>query len=280
MKHQILLKTPINYYGSKVMMLPKILPYIPEHKVYTEVFLGGASLFFAKEPAKIEILNDINGNVVNFYKIAKKQFESLKTEIDSTLYSEQEFKEARQLYKTSTEKESVMRAWGFFVACNQSFMNNPESSWSYSSGKNAATTFQNKKERFDERYVKRLEHVQVFCRDAVKCLQNTNVENAFHFVDPPYFNADMGPYSGYTEADFERLLIQLESTTGKFLLTTYPSDILKKYTEKNGWHTVEFILPNSASRVGKGEKMRMKTEVFTFNYKVSQEILNAFSKDN
>jgi len=114
-------------------------------------------------------------------------------------------------------------------------------SWAFSDSANLATRFDNVKKTFDERYVKRLEHVQIFCRDALNVLENCNSEDAFHFIDPPYYNADMGHYEGYKEDDFRALLDLLQTIKGKFLLITYPSGLLTQYTAKNGWHTIENI---------------------------------------
>jgi DNA adenine methylase len=71
----------------------------------------------------------------------------------------------------------------------------------------------------------------------------------------------MGHYGGYTEADFENLLQLLSKVEGKFLLSTYPSEILSKYVKENGWHQLEFEQNCSAS-----SKQKRKIEVLTANY--------------
>lgn len=62
-------KTPISYYGGKQAMLKKILPLIPDHVVYVEPFFGGGAVFFAKDKSEVEIINDYNSNVANFYRV-------------------------------------------------------------------------------------------------------------------------------------------------------------------------------------------------------------------
>lgn len=66
------LRTPITYYGGKQRMLGYILPLIPDHTLYVEAFSGGAAVFFAKKPSKAEVINDLRGDVVNFYRICKR----------------------------------------------------------------------------------------------------------------------------------------------------------------------------------------------------------------
>lgn len=270
------MKTPISYYGGKQQLVPKILPLIPEHRIYSEAFFGGGAVFFAKEPAKIEFINDTNKQVVNFYRVAKTQFKKLKAEIDLTLSSEEQYQQARAIYmnKTGSEQTDVLRAWALFLLSHQTYLHNLENTWSYSRDRNMAVTFQNKKEQFDERFIKRLERTQIFCRDANRVLLNSDDADSFHFIDPPYYNSDMGHYDGYTLDDFKSLLNTCENLKGKFLLTSYPSDILSEYTEKNGWFHIEFEMHKSASTKAGATKI----EVFTMNYQPTEEQLSQIQK--
>ena len=61
-------------------------------------------MFFAKEPAEVEFINDINKQVVNFYKVAKRQFGKLQAEIDTTLHSEEQYQQARDFNEFCREK--------------------------------------------------------------------------------------------------------------------------------------------------------------------------------
>lgn len=68
-------------------MIKDILPLIPEHNTYTEAFAGGAAVLFAKDPARINVINDLNGEIVNFYRTVVTDFDALKAEIMQTLHS-------------------------------------------------------------------------------------------------------------------------------------------------------------------------------------------------
>lgn len=48
-----------------------LLPLIPEHKHYVEVFAGSAKLLFAKPASDLEVMNDVSGDLINFFRIAK-----------------------------------------------------------------------------------------------------------------------------------------------------------------------------------------------------------------
>jgi DNA adenine methylase len=78
-------KTPISYYGGKQNMLQHILPLIPPHKLYCEPFFGGGAVYFAKMPSQIEVINDKNDFVINFYRCLKLRFDELKAEVEASL---------------------------------------------------------------------------------------------------------------------------------------------------------------------------------------------------
>ena len=270
----ISLKTPVSYYGGKQQLVPRLLPLLPTHKTYCEPFFGGGALFFAKEPSEVEVINDINRQVVNFYKVAKRKFKELKSEVDLTLDAEEQYREARKIYFDNEESNDVLRAWALFTLSQQTFLHSLENSWAFSKTRNVARSFANKKEAFDERYVKRLENTQIFCRDAVRVLDNCDSAETFFFLDPPYVNTHCGHYEGYTEEDFERLLKSCAKIEGKFLMTNFPNARVKKYAEDNGWYQIEFEMHKSAS----GKEGERKIEVFTMNFTPSKEMLSRLPK--
>ena len=71
------MRTPITYYGGKQSIKNHIIPLIPEHRVYVEPFFGGGTIFFEKGPSYLEVINDINHNVVNFYEVMQNDFNLL-----------------------------------------------------------------------------------------------------------------------------------------------------------------------------------------------------------
>ena len=112
---------------------------------------------------------------------------------------------------------------------------------------------------FTEVYSQRLEHASIFCREALDVICKADHEDTFHYVDPPYFQANMGHYGDYTREDFAALLETLSRVKGKFMLSSYPSDVLREYADRHGWCVMKFVMPRSA---GGG----IKTEVVTLNY--------------
>jgi DNA adenine methylase len=71
------MKTPLTYYGGKQQLAKTILSLISEHRLYCEPFVGGGAVFFAKPPADVEVINDTNGEIVNFYAVLQRDFAAL-----------------------------------------------------------------------------------------------------------------------------------------------------------------------------------------------------------
>ena len=114
-----------------------------------------------------------------------------------------------------------------------------------------------------------MEHVQIENYDACRVIELYDTLDAFHYIDPPYIDSNQGHYDGYSREDFIRLLQCLSKIKGKFLLSSYPSDLLNLYSKEFGWYTKEFKKPLSAKKGVLGTKRdRYKTEVLTANYPI------------
>lgn len=255
-------RTPITYYGGKQQLVPTILPLIPEHSLYCEPFSGGAAIFFAKAPSQIEVVNDTNKELINFFRVLQMDFASLACEIRVTLYSRAMFNDAWTIYNAPHMFSELKRAWAFWVLSTQGFSGQISATWGYErSGSGCAKKLQSKKEALSEDLAIRMQNVQLECTDAIRIITSRDSAKAFFYCDPPYFNSDCGHYDGYTEDDFEALLKALEAISGKFLLSSYPSSVLDRYTQKNGWRTVKKEMTVSVSKGA-----RRKVEALTANY--------------
>lgn len=262
------MKTPISYYGGKQQLLQHILPLIPEHQVYVEPFFGGGAVYWAKEPAKCEVINDVNMNIVNFYEVLKHDYFGLRKLIEATLHSRETYKKAMIIYSTPElfPDHPALRAWAFYVVTNQGFSGRI-GSWGFDNDKRSLT-IQNKIDAFNEDLSDRLKYAQIECYEAHSVIERRDTEKTFFYIDPPYIDADQGHYGGYTHEHFKRDLDALSKIKGKFLLSSYPSEILDEYIAKNGWHTVHVNKPLSAGNGSVHGKRKRKVEVLTANYEI------------
>ncbi|MCL2328428.1 MAG: DNA adenine methylase [Bacteroidetes bacterium] len=260
------LKTPITYYGGKQTMLKHILPLIPEHIVYTEAFAGGAAVLFAKQPSKVEVINDLNGELINFYRVCKLNFEALKIEIDMSIHARAMHEHSNYVYKHPVFFNPVQRAWAVWYSAKTSFASMLGESFGYDRKKGQkAIQMRNAKDNFAEWLRDRLEHITIECDDALKVIKRFDCEHAFHFIDPPYIYSDMGHYGGmFNEQNMVELLELCATLKGKFMLTMYPCDLIQKYVDAHGWkiHAVERTI--TASKVI--DKRRRQVEWMVCNY--------------
>ncbi|MBQ4818890.1 DNA adenine methylase [Aquimarina sp. MMG016] len=261
-------KTPVSYYGGKQNLTKHILSLIPEHNLYCEPFVGGAAVFFAKEPSPVEVINDLDGKVVNFYRVCKLQFSKLQKMIQSTPHSRKLHSEAKDILQDPTEKDIVKKAWAFWIQTNMSFSSRIFGGYAYERKTNGVSrTILNKKNGFTKDICERLDLVDIECNDALTVIKSRDTKESFFYIDPPYFNSDMGHYKGYSKQDFISLLNLLANIKGKFLLSSYPSDILFKYSKKNKWYSQSI---EQTVSVTKGKRDKKKTEVFTANYDITK----------
>lgn len=263
-KIQVMIKTPISYYGGKQAMLKYILPIIPEHKIYVEPFFGGGAVFWAKERSEVEIVNDLNGNVINFYCQLKCNYTELKSMIDATPYSRDVYKKAMVIYETPYIFSPIHRAWAFWVGTIQGF-SNKIGSWRSATQRSKESTMNfNKKQSFNTGLSERMEITQIECKDAIALILKQDSTDTFFYIDPPYVGANQGHYGGYMQEHFNELLAVLSSIKGKFLLSSYPNEMLDIYRTAYGWYSSDKDMALSASR----NSNKRKIEALTANYAI------------
>ncbi|EHU01950.1 putative methyltransferase [Pantoea stewartii subsp. stewartii DC283] len=83
--------TIIPWVGGKRKLAKHLLPLFPAHTCYVEPFCGGAALFFMKEQSKAEVLNDINGDIVNLYRVIQNHLEEFIKQFKWALTSREMF---------------------------------------------------------------------------------------------------------------------------------------------------------------------------------------------
>ncbi len=114
------LRPPISYWGGKQQLLPKILPTIPPHTKYVEPFVGGGAVFWSKEPSEIEIINDLDNFVSNFYSVSKQRFEELDALIQSSKFSRLNHDHACVIRNYPDLFGKLKKAWAFYYLANTS----------------------------------------------------------------------------------------------------------------------------------------------------------------
>lgn len=261
------MKTPITYYGGKQKLADRILRLIPEHRLYCEPFVGGAAIFFAKPQSQVEVINDTNSELINFYKVVRNDFIALEKYIKITLHSRKAFNQAKVIYNNPDLFSELQRAWAVWCLAAQGFASILDGNWGYDIDKNTTTKkITNKRESFTEEFAIRLQNVQIECTDALRIIKSRDSEDAFFYCDPPYVGSDCGHYDDYSQEDFDQLLQLLSQIKGKFLLSSYPNATLDKLRKQYGWDQRQV---DQKVTVASKFSQKPKTEVLTANYDLS-----------
>jgi DNA adenine methylase len=268
MKKQNSLRTPISYYGGKQKLASTIVSFIPNHKLYCEPFVGGAAIYFAKQPSKVEVINDTNSELINFYKVVRNRYHELISLIRVTLHSRLQHDDAWVIYNKPHLHDEVRRAWAVWVLSTQSFSAMLDGSWGYDKESNTTTKkITNKREQFTEELALRLHNTQIECADALYIIDRCDGPETFIYADPPYYNSNCGHYDGYSIEDYEMLLKRLEVLKGKFILSSYHSKLLDGYVKKNQWQ--QWDIEQQVSVNAKSGYRKRKVEVLTANFELN-----------
>lgn len=213
MKNPLLAKPAITWPGGKAGLLKHILPHIGPHTCYVEPFAGGLAVLLAKPRSQIEVLNDINGDLVTFYRCVRFHSDVLLTELEFVLSSRQEFEDFRdQPGLTDIQRASrwFFRNRNCFRGANlETFGTSPTS---------ARGSREARMEAIRQLNV-RLDRTTVENLDWQRCLDVYDRRETFFFCDPPYTACNAGMYAAWTTADVQKFRERLDRLKGRWLVT-------------------------------------------------------------
>lgn len=262
----------LKYPGSKVRISDWICRHIPTHTVYLEPFFGGGGVFFKKEPSRIETINDIDGNVVNFFRVLRNQPEELIRAIHLTPY-------AREEYEISLSDEwgedPVENARRFVVRCNMAI----GSAQRYKSGfrlgiaptSPSTTKAWNRLPDILQAAAERLKDVQIERQDALAMLPRYDGKDTFIYLDPPYLKEvrKQGIYAqDMDDAEHEKLLAMIAGMKhSKVMISGYESPLYNAYLK--GWEKSTLSTTS--------ESAQKRKEVIWMNYGDVQMSIDDFA---
>lgn len=219
-------KPIISWMGGKRKLLGELLANIPGHHCFCEVFCGGAALFFGKDPSPVEVINDINGELVNLYRVVKNDFEKLADRLEELFPSRQLFMEYRR-FEENRHLPEIERAARFFYVLKCSFgCNLVPSRWGFS---------KESKSRFDPESVRdilfqahrRLRNAYVENRDFTELILTYDGERTFFYCDPPYLDT-YGYGADFDETHFQKLADLARNVKGKILISANDHPVIRK----------------------------------------------------
>lgn len=218
----------LRYHGGKFRLAPWILQHFPSHICYVEPFGGAMSVLLQKQPSELEVYNDLDGGVVNFFKILRDRSPDLIRAIALTPYSRQEQKLSFE--PCEDEFEAARR---FYVRSWQSFggPTRGNTGWRYQSGKNNRSfSVLDDWKNIDhlQGLVWRLKQVQIEQDEAIAVIRRFDSPGTLFYIDPPYELATRRKKKAYqyelTNEQHQLLAEVLQDIEGMAIVSGYPSD--------------------------------------------------------
>ncbi len=207
---------PIPYVGGKNRLATKIIEMFPEHDTYVEAFAGGAQVLFKKPPSKVEVINDLDGEVVNFYRCCQSHYEELIRYLKFTIASRKWFeileasdpatltdiqRAARFLYLQKNSYGGLVVKQHFHYGITQPSNFNPE-----------------RIPKAIEETHHRLARVQIESAPYEQVVQRYDREKTLFYLDPPYWERKLYKFN-MKEQDFRNMATLLRSLRGRFILS-------------------------------------------------------------
>jgi DNA adenine methylase len=247
----------MKYHGGKTKLAAWIIGQMPAHKCYGELYGGMMSVLLNKQPAKTEIYNDLNGEVVNVFRMIRERGEEFAHKVNMTLYAREELDLAYEW--TDDPLEQARR---FLVRAEMSIK-----STSMQKNDGFRTTINSKDycSQFFTFYKRpdvilkvrdRLAKVAIENTDALKLLKQMDNKHTLFYLDPPYLNATRGAKSvkrGYshnlTDEQHEQLLDKCNQLQGMAMISGYDNPLYNDLLKH--WRREETIAYDDAKKARK-----------------------------
>lgn len=232
----------LHYHGGKWELAPWIISHMPAHRVYVEPFGGGGSVLLQKSRTHTEIYNDLDGEIVNLFRVVRERPMDLMHAIETTPFSRVEY---RQAFETCTDplewaRRTLLRShMGFAGAATHGRMTGFRCR-SVNSGTSTGIQWRKFPDHLAS-IVDRLRGVVIEQRDAVEVILQHDHKETLYYVDPPYLPETRDAGSDYrhemTVEQHRKLAEVLHEVAGGVILSGYPSAL---YEELYGdWRRVE-----------------------------------------
>lgn len=246
------------YLGGKrnlAQRLCEIIATIP-HRAYVEPFVGMGGVFLrrAKRPP-VEVINDISADVANLFRVVRKHHAALEEELGWLLASREEFERQRRVDpETLTDIERAAR----FIYLQRLAFGGKVTGRSFGTSTTGAARFNLSNLREDLLALhRRLEPVTIERLPYGEVIARYDSPHTLFYLDPPYWNCegDYGP-GVFERADFERLVEQLATTEGKFVLSINATDGARRAFERFRVEEVDVTYTIATATLGEGKAVK------------------------
>lgn len=239
-------KPPFAYYGGKTTMAPVIAALLPDHEHYVEPFAGSLAVLLAKTPSRSETVNDLDGDLVTFWRTLRDRPEELERVCVLTPHARSEFELSKSL-DVEDDIERARRVWVRLVQSRSQSMK--PTGWKY---EKRAGGFQRVLKTRGGRIAEaaaRLAEVSIESRDAMDLIADYGSEpTACLYVDPPYLGSTRATNYRVEMLDDDahrRFAAALNECKASVVLSGYNAPLYAELFD--GWHRMEIKAPTTLS---------------------------------
>lgn len=258
----------LRYHGGKWLLAPWIISHFPAHRVYVEPFGGAASVLIRKERSYAEVYNDLDGEVVNLFRVLRAQPDDLVHAIELTPFARDEFVESYDSTDDPVEqaRRTVVRSFMGFGSNSHNQKTGFRSN-SNRSGTTPAHDWRNLPDSM-RAAIERLRGVVIENRDATAVMATHDSSETLHYCDPPYMPETRDSGSDYrhelSTVDHEKLLGFLHGLQGYVVLSGYQTDMYADIL--CGWFRVD--------KAARADGARKRTESLWLSPRVQDVFLH------
>lgn len=258
------MKSPLNYFGGKSKLAPKIVSMIPrDHICYVEPFCGAAWVFFNKEPSKTEIINDRDNELVTFWRVIQNHLPAFLDYFKHAIMSRQLWEWEKM--KNPATLTDIQRAVRYYYLQRLGFAGKTKGR-TFGSGtvKPPNINLSTIEETLMEIHW-RLQRVTIEHLDAITCIGRYDRPHTFFYIDPPYFFNQKSYAVTFDQADFRTLERVLRGLTGRFILSLNDCKEVRDLFKGFNMERVKLTYSSGNSRVRSDTRSKPRAELLIHN---------------
>jgi len=233
----------LRYYGGKWKLAPWIISHFPKHLNYVEPCGGAASVLLQKPRSPLETYNDLDGNVVNFFRVLRDQPDELIRRIRLTPWARREFEQCKRM-----QGDDLERARSFFAVSRMGLngstrMESKQLNWRSCVDSHSPIGHNMRDVNFLYAIAERFSLVQIECLPFMEIVPRYDFTGALFYFDPPYPHDTRNDTQIYThewaDANHIEAAALLRQCAGYVVVSGYTCPLYTDLYEAHGWHRVD-----------------------------------------
>lgn len=233
--------------GGKSQLARTIVELMPEHKTYVEVFGGAGWVLFKKTPSPFEVINDVNDDLINLYRVLKFHFDAFLAEFDLLLFSRTIFDDMK---KNDRDLTDIQRAAKFYYLLRSAFGFKLDGTFYYSKNRKNSLKLGDELRSHLRSVHERLQGITIENTSYDYVINRMDSPDTLFYLDPPYWDCEKDYGKNiFSKDDFYALKTKLDSIQGKFILSLNDvpevRDLFKEYNFQD--KKIRWTLNNKAA---------------------------------